>query len=73
LASLADELSQRDIVVLISNHNTQFTRGIYQSAEITELEVSRTISCNGANRKKASELLALFTPVPLQDQLRKQA
>lgn len=59
LASLAQELSTRDIPVLISNHNTDYTREIYQNAKLTFFTVPRFISCK--SREPAQELLALFT------------
>lgn len=50
------------VPVLISNHNTPFTKNLYQDAiEIKEIMVQRMISGN-AKRDKASELMALFTP-----------
>lgn len=65
LAQLAKQARQRDIPVLISNHNTQFTRKAYKSADnIKRLKVRRFISCNGQQRKPASELLALFQSSP---------
>ena len=61
LAQLAEQARQSDVPVLISNHNTHFTRKAYQSADnIKRLQVKRFISCNGSQRKPASELLALF-------------
>ena len=61
LAALAKRTGQtRKIPVLISNHDTEFTRDIYQGAEITELQVSRFISQNGKARLKVAELLALY-------------
>lgn len=61
LAQVADKLSKQGIPVLISNHHNEFTREAYSSAEITAFEVQRFISCDGDNRGKASELLALFS------------
>ncbi len=61
LAELATRLSELQIPVLISNHNTKFVREIYSAASITEFDVQRYISCNGENRAKAAELLALFS------------
>jgi DNA adenine methylase len=62
LALLAQKAGHhRKIPVLISNHDTDFTRQIYQDADLTELQVSRFISQNGSNRKKVGELLALYT------------
>jgi DNA adenine methylase len=61
LASLARRTGyKRNIPVLVSNHDTEFTRDIYQGADMTELQVSRFISQNGSTRVKVAELLALF-------------
>jgi DNA adenine methylase len=61
LAQLANQARQCNIPVLISNHNTRFTRKAYKGADnIKQLEVRRFISCNGQQRQPASELLALF-------------
>ena len=61
LASLARRTGyKRNIPVLVSNHDTEFTRDIYQGADMTELQVSRFISQNGSTRIKVAELLALF-------------
>ncbi len=61
LADLAHETSNKGIPILISNHNTAFTRKAYNNAKkITKFHVQRFISCNGSKRGKAGELLALF-------------
>ncbi|MGD8784812.1 MAG: Dam family site-specific DNA-(adenine-N6)-methyltransferase [Thioalkalispiraceae bacterium] len=61
LAHLAKQARHQAIPVLISNHNTQFTRKAYSSADnIKRLKVRRFISCNSQQRQPASELLALF-------------
>ena len=61
LASLARRTGYtRNIPVLISNHDTEFTRDIYQGADMTKLQVSRFISQNGSTRLKVAELLALY-------------
>ena len=62
LADMARELAGRGIPVLISNHNTNEVRELYAGAQITEFFVQRFISCDGANRNKAPELLAYFAP-----------
>jgi DNA adenine methylase len=62
LAEAARRLAARGYPVLISNHNTEFTRDVYTDAHISEFQVQRYISCNGTGRNKAGELLALFTP-----------
>ena len=61
LADLANEISAKGIPILISNHNTSFTRKAYDKANrITKFHVQRFISCNGNKRGTAGELLALF-------------
>jgi len=60
LARLAAELAGRGIPVLISNHDTDFTNSAYRMAQITRLQVQRFISCDGDNRGKVGEVLALF-------------
>ena len=61
LADLAKQTSSRGIPILISNHNTAFTRKAYNKAnKITKFHVQRFISCNGKKRGTAGELLALF-------------
>ncbi len=61
LAELASIASQRGIPMLISNHNTRFTRQAYQHAnKISRFQVQRSISCNSRKRESAGELLALF-------------
>jgi DNA adenine methylase len=61
LAKLARHTSKnRNIPVLISNHDVTFTRDIYQHASITTLKVKRSISQNGAGRVPVDELFALY-------------
>ncbi|MGB9792818.1 MAG: Dam family site-specific DNA-(adenine-N6)-methyltransferase [Thermacetogeniaceae bacterium] len=64
LAREAERLSRLGIPVLLSNHDTEFTRSIYASAQITSFGVQRCISCDGRNRGRAAELLALFADSP---------
>jgi DNA adenine methylase len=61
LAVLAQRAGfERNIPVLISNHDTEFTQDIYREAKIANLQVSRFISQNGSSRLKVAELLALY-------------
>ena len=62
LANAAEESTENNNVsVLISNHDSIWTRKIYQHAAQTKsLKVARTISQKGATRKKVGELLALY-------------
>lgn len=61
LANLAKKKAAEGIPVIISNHDTQFTRTCYQGAHIIEFEVPRRISCKVEQRRKVPELLAIFT------------
>ena len=61
LYRFALEASERGAVVVLSNHDTPFTRGLYRGAtQVVARMVSRTISCDGQNRNKAKELIAVF-------------
>lgn len=64
LANAAEEtVAKHKATVLISNHDTIWTRKIYQGANRRKaLKVARTISQKGSNRKKVGELLALYKP-----------
>ena len=58
---MAEELRRREITVIISNHDTPFTRALYATAdEHLYFGVQRHISCDGANRNKADEVLAVY-------------
>lgn len=60
LARQAVACAERGIPVIISNHDTDFVRAEYAGARIEAFAVQRYISCNGSNRGKAAELLAIF-------------
>lgn len=60
LAQKAFELSQRGVKVIISNHDTPFTREIYSNASIKKFDVQRFISSKSKQRNKAPELVAAF-------------
>ncbi|MGF7453744.1 Dam family site-specific DNA-(adenine-N6)-methyltransferase [Mannheimia massilioguelmaensis] len=61
LAMLAKQISQeRHIPVLISNHDTKFTREIYNGAKFKRIKVQRSISQTSERRIKVNELIALF-------------
>ncbi|WP_417666535.1 Dam family site-specific DNA-(adenine-N6)-methyltransferase [Pseudidiomarina sp.] len=80
LARRAEQTARkRGIPVLISNHDTEFTRLLYKKAQLETLQVSRFISPKGESRGKVAELLALYQDdtranvVVLNPQLRKRA
>lgn len=63
LANAAEETIDKlkNTTVLISNHDTIWTRKIYEHAsKIKKLNVARTISQKGNGRKKVGELMALY-------------
>ena len=61
LAELASKAARTGAVVLVSNHDTPLTRKLYSDAvQVVPVWVQRMISCDGANRKKTQELIAIF-------------
>mgnify|MGYP002631659466 CR=1 FL=1 len=62
LIELAQQLADRDIQVVISNHDVPQIRKLYKQAgaTITGFQVRRTISANTGNRGRVGELLAVF-------------
>ncbi|KGQ69910.1 DNA adenine methylase [Chelonobacter oris] len=61
LADLAKQCAElHHTTVVISNHDTPFTRKIYRGAKFKKLVVQRHISQNGENRNKVNELIAVF-------------
>ncbi|UCE90037.1 MAG: Dam family site-specific DNA-(adenine-N6)-methyltransferase [Pseudomonadota bacterium] len=60
LVQLAEQAAQRGVPVLVSNHDTEFVKRDYRNAHITRFPVQRFISRDGANRRPAREVLALF-------------
>ncbi|EDK13711.1 DNA adenine methylase [Haemophilus influenzae 22.4-21] len=45
---------------MISNHDTKFTREIYNGAKFKRVKVQRSISQNPEKRVKVKELIAIF-------------
>lgn len=62
LAELAKACQMKGAYVLISNHDTPYTRQLYQGAQLVTLDVPRLISCKANQRKKVTELLAIYEP-----------
>ena len=60
LADSARGASERGVSVVISNHDTPFTRRIYKGAKIIKLNVKRNISCKSETRNEVKELIAIF-------------
>lgn len=61
LADKARMLAKRGVSVLLSNHDTPFTRAIYEGALIDSFQVQRHIAAKAQSRQPVRELLALFT------------
>ena len=60
LADSAKILKLLGVPVVISNHDTDFTRLIYEDARIISFDVQRSISSDAKNRNKAAELIAYY-------------
>lgn len=61
LGELARQSAQRGACVVISNHDTTFTRKVYAAAKIEAFDVQRFISAKVSQRSKVPELLATFS------------
>ena len=61
LANITKKIIKKGVTVIISNHDTAFINQIYDGAKIQRFNVQRYISCNGNNRNKAKEILAVFS------------
>jgi DNA adenine methylase len=63
LAELSAQAAEKGATILVSNHDTSVTQALYGAAAHLELVlVQRMISCDGDNRKKTKELIAVFRP-----------
>lgn len=60
LAELATRTASQGIIVIISNHDTEFTRHHYHKGIIHSFPVRRSISCQSDSRLIVSELVAIF-------------
>ncbi|KTF14091.1 Dam family site-specific DNA-(adenine-N6)-methyltransferase [Pseudoalteromonas sp. H105] len=61
LANLAEQAAfEKNTPVLISNHDTVWTRKIYSQASLDKIQVKRTISPKGGSRNKVDELMAMY-------------
>lgn len=61
LAAAASGAAERGMPVVLSNHDVPLTRDLYAAARLQSFPVQRFISCNGARRGAARELLAVFS------------
>ena len=60
LASMARTLAGRGIPVLISNHDCEAARSLYEGAQLFQFEARRSISADASRRGTVPELLAFF-------------
>lgn len=62
LLNCALEARKQGITVIISNHDTPWTRAYYAAAEIQSFPVRRLINCKTNQRLPVQELVAIFKP-----------
>ena len=67
LAKAATRAAAQGVLVVLSNHDTPFTRGLYQNAYMESIDVRRNISCDGDNRGLAKEIIAVYRPAASPD------
>lgn len=61
LANLANQLSQKGVKIIISNHDNEITRNLYKKAtRIESFLVRRSISAKASSRMNAGELIAIW-------------
>lgn len=60
LADWAERLAGQGIPVVISNHDTPWTRELYRTASQITVSVPRFISCDGQRRESVDEVIAVF-------------
>ena len=62
LISCAHAATKKGVTVVISNHDTPWTREHYHTAVLTSFPVQRLINCKTNRRQPVQELLAIFHP-----------
>ena len=60
LATLARELAQRGIAVVISNHDSPSTRALYAGATLHQVQAHRSLAASQSARGTVAELVAVF-------------
>ena len=60
LANNAYELKSKGIQCIISNHDLEYTRQLYNKAKIFNLKVQRNIASKLTSRKRVGEIIAVF-------------
>jgi DNA adenine methylase len=59
LATLAHELAERGVGVVLSNSDTPFVRSLYRGLRIDRVRCARAINCNAEKRGDVDEVLVL--------------
>ncbi len=59
LASLAHELADRGVGVVLSNSDTPFVRSLYKGLRMDRVRCARAINCNSERRGEVDEVLVL--------------
>ena len=62
LVNCAVDAVKRGVTVIISNHDTPWTREHYAAAEVQSFPVRRLINCKTNQRLPVQELVAIFRP-----------
>ncbi|MCL1078595.1 Dam family site-specific DNA-(adenine-N6)-methyltransferase [Parashewanella spongiae] len=61
LARLSRHMAmEKEVHVVVSNHDIPLTRELYHGARLRQIQVQRSISQKGSSRKKVNELIALY-------------
>lgn len=58
LAATARELAARGVAVMVSNHDTRWTRSLYKGFEIARVKVARAINSDAGGRGVVGEIIA---------------
>lgn len=66
LATLANQYTSLGVTTIISNHDTYFTRDIYNGSRIFSFNVSRSVNRDVSGRKPVREVLAIFIPTKIK-------
>ncbi len=57
LRDILDELTRRDVLVMLSNSDTQFTRQLYRGYRVATVSASRAINSKADSRGKIAEVI----------------
>jgi len=60
LRDLAEKISARGATIIISNHDTPYTRELYKNAKILSFDAKRLINCKAELRRPVKEIIAIW-------------